>query len=311
MNRSVAGQVGVTAGMGAGMGAGPRPEAAGSARRSVLALRGVGLQREAAPRLACRGDVAPVASGAVAGHWGPFDAVLQRGASVAWTGSDPALLDALVRSLLGAVAVAQGQIEICGRPLIAWPLRELACRRAVLGPEQPGCEGLRVGVVAAMGRVARWPDPGQEWVVRDALREAGLLHRRLERVGSLPPLERLQVRLARLMAQIWDHAHGLIVLDRALDVKALGGIEPVRELLQRLLAFASERGHAVVLVQPDVPQLMSQVERVWLIGPDGVQADLVSRVLPAAWLNEDVTRMTGVRQPRRDGLRVAMPGWPG
>jgi len=81
------------------------------------------------------------------------------------------------------------------------------------------------------------------------------------------------------------------VLNRALDVKAQGGLEPVRELLQRLLVFARERGHAVVLVQPDVPQLMAQLERVWLIGPDGVQADLVSRVLPAAWLNEDVTRL--------------------
>jgi hypothetical protein len=30
---------------------------------------------------------------------------------------------------------------------------------------------------------------------------------------------------------------------------------------------------------------------VWLIGPDGVQADLVSRVLPAAWLNDDITRL--------------------
>jgi iron complex transport system ATP-binding protein len=233
----------------------------------------------------------PANAGGAADVWGPFDAALQRGTSVAWTGSDPGVLDALLRTVLGEMPVGQGEVEVCGRPLADWPLRELACRRAVLGPDEPGGEGLLVGVAAALGRVARWPDPGQEWIVRDALREAGLPQRTLERVGHLPPLERLQLRLARLMAQLWDHAHGLIVLNRALDVKALGGIEPVRELLQRLLAFARERGHAVVLVQPDVPQLMAQLERVWLIGPDGVQADLVSRVLPAAWLNDDITRL--------------------
>ncbi len=274
------------------------PTAVGGQRS---ALGEVGGHRVSAPALrlegwSCNPAVQP-APAASAGPWGPIVATLMRGRSVAWAGSEPAVLDQLVSALLGAPQVGPGRIEVCGRSLAEWSPRELACRLAAIGleplepPELPGQRGVPVGEAVAFGRLVRRPDPARDWIVQDALREIGLLHRAHERMGGLTPIDRLRVRLARLMAQLWDHAHGLILLHRAFDVGLLGGLDAVQALLRQVLAFAQPRGHALVLVQPDLPQLMALVERVWLIERNGVQADLVSRTLPAAWLNEDITRV--------------------
>ena len=111
----------------------------------------------------------------------------------------------LLRLLAGDLQPGGGEIQLNGRPLMAWSSRERASLRAVL----PQTESLRFGFTAQqvvrLGRLSAGElNPQQETqIINTALQAAGALHLALRRYPSLSGGERAKVQFARVIAQVW------------------------------------------------------------------------------------------------------------
>lgn len=198
--------------------------------------------------------------------FGPFDATVRTGARIAVLGPSGAGKSTLLRLLAGELAAQRGEVRLDGHALAALPRATLARRRAVL-PQLGGTGasvafGLPVRLVVGLGRLAREPDPAREAIVHEALRAACALHLAGRRIDQLSGGEQARVQLARVLAQLWDQAHGLLLVD-----EPLAALDPAlqRELMDTLQAYARERGHALVAVLHDLGQALSDFDTLWLV----------------------------------------------
>lgn len=198
--------------------------------------------------------------------FGPFDARVRPGERIAVLGPSGAGKSTLLRLMAGDLRPAMGEAALDGRPLAAWPRAALAGRRAVL-PQLGGVAngvafGLPVALVVGLGRLAREPDPAQPQIVRDALRAACAAHLHDRRYDELSGGEQARVQLARVLAQSWDTAHGLLLVD-----EPLAALDPALqlELMETLQAHARVRGHALVAVLHDIGQALSCFDTLWLV----------------------------------------------
>lgn len=206
--------------------------------------------------------------------FGPFDAQVAAGERIAVLGPSGAGKSTLLRLMAGELAPHTGRVLLDGRPLADTPRAALAQRRAVLPQSHGVAFGLDVALVVGLGRLAREPDPAQPQIVRDALRLARAGHLVDRRFDSLSGGEQARVQLARVMAQLWDVNHGLLLVD-----EPLAALDPALqlELMDALQAHAQARGHALVAVLHDLGQALSGFDRLWLV--DG--GCLVDSQLPA------------------------------
>ncbi|MBI5271115.1 MAG: ATP-binding cassette domain-containing protein [Burkholderiales bacterium] len=198
--------------------------------------------------------------------FGPFDARVQHSERIGVLGPSGAGKSTLLRLLAGELAAQRGEVRLEGRLLAAKPRATLACRRAVL-PQLGGAGvaiafGLPVRLVVGLGRLAREPDPAREAIVHEALRAACALHLAGRRIDHLSGGEQARVQLARVLAQLWDQTHGLLLVD-----EPLAALDPAlqRELMDTLQAYARERGHALVAVLHDLGQALSDFDTLWLV----------------------------------------------
>ncbi len=114
----------------------------------------------------------------------------------------------LLRVLSGEWKPSDGDVTFCKRPLVDWPLQELARWRAVLPQQESLRFTFKVHEVVALGRL---PHKGQESscvsteaIVDAALGLAGVAHLSLREYPTLSGGERARVQLARVLAQIWE-----------------------------------------------------------------------------------------------------------
>ncbi|HSI57491.1 MAG TPA: ATP-binding cassette domain-containing protein [Ideonella sp.] len=241
-------------------------------------------------------------------EFGPFELRVAAGERVAILGPSGAGKSTLLKLVSGELPARSGSVHFEGRPLAAIPRAALSSRRAVLPQSHGVAFGLPVALVVGLGRVAREPDPGQREIVRDALRmaQAGHLHDR--RFDTLSGGEQARVQLARVLAQLWDTAHGLLLVD-----EPLSALDPGLqfELMDALQAFALARGHALVAVLHDINQALNGFDRLWLVSPDAPLQDLPTGLaaLPA------LERLYGIRlrglRDEQGGLAVLMQRRPG
>lgn len=208
-------------------------------------------------------------------RFGPFDAELQAGERIAVLGPSGAGKSTLLRLMAGELSPGAGQVLLDGRPLAAWSRAALAERRAVLPQSHVVAFGLPVALVVGLGRLAREPDPARPQIVRDALRAACARHLHARRFDSLSGGEQARVQLARVLAQLWDVNHGLLLVD-----EPLAALDPALqlELMDTLQAHARARGHALVAVLHDLGQALSSFDRLWLVR----DRRLIDSTLPAS-----------------------------
>jgi iron complex transport system ATP-binding protein len=133
--------------------------------------------------------------------------------------------------------------------------------------------GLPVELVAALGRMAREPDPDQGRIVAAALRWASVAHLAGRRFDTLSGGEQARVQLARVFAQLWDEREALLLVD-----EPLAALDPGLqfELMDALQAFCRERAHALAAVVHDVNHALSSFDRRWLLRQGQLVADLPS-----------------------------------
>lgn len=195
-------------------------------------------------------------------EFGPFDASLAPGERIAVLGASGAGKSTLLRLISGELPAHSGRVRLDGRLVADTSRAALARRRAVLPQSHGVAFGLPVELVVGLGRVAREPDPARPQIVRDALRLARAGHLIERRFDTLSGGEQARVQLARVLAQLWDVNHGLMLVD-----EPLAALDPALqiELMDALQLHTRARGHALVAVLHDIGQALSAFDRLWLV----------------------------------------------
>jgi iron complex transport system ATP-binding protein len=168
----------------------------------------------------------------------------------------------LLRALLGTLPLASGSVELLGRPIAAWPPRQLARQVAVMGQREETVFPLTVRETVQLGRYAHLAplaalSPRDHAVVDEAMARADVIAFAERRTDTLSGGEWQRVRVARALAQ----EPRLLVLDEptaALDVRHE---MEVFELVRRLAG----EGIATLLVTHHLNLAARYVDRMLLL----------------------------------------------
>jgi iron complex transport system ATP-binding protein len=195
-----------------------------------------------------------------------FDAA--PGEVVALIGPNGAGKSTLLSVVTGDQAVTTGSVEIAGRALGDWSLRELGRRRAVLLQQNGVFFPFTVREVVEMGR-APWQgtprDVDDDRVVEESIALTETTRFRDRPLPSLSGGERARASLARILAQ----ETGILLLDEptaALDLRH-------QEDVLRIARDRARAGDCVVVVLHDLSLAAAYADRIVLISEGRVVAD--------------------------------------
>jgi iron complex transport system ATP-binding protein len=198
---------------------------------------------------------------------------------------------------------ATGRVEIAGRALGDWSLKELGRRRAVLLQQTGVFFPFTVHEVVEMGR-APWQgtprDADDERVVTESLALTEMTRFAERAVPSLSGGERARASLARILAQ----QTGILLLDEptaALDLRH-------QEDVLRIARDRVRAGDCVVIVLHDLSLAAAYADRIVLIAEGRVVADgTPDAVLTAPLLSEVYDlRVEVIRHPAT-GTAIVLP----
>lgn len=179
------------------------------------------------------------------------------GEVLALVGPNGAGKSTLLAALAADVPVDAGVVRVCGRPVAAWPARELALRRAMLPQAAALSFPFAVEDVVRMGR-APWAgtvrEEDDDRVVRESMAATEVGAFAARSFSALSGGERARVALARVLAQ----RAPLLLLDEptaALDLRH-------QELVLRICRERAAAGDAVVVVLHDLGLAAAYADRV-------------------------------------------------
>jgi len=199
-------------------------------------------------------------------------------------------------SLLRAISADvhyQGSIELAGRPLPQWSLRERACHLAVLSQFSVLNFPYTVDEVVRLGRVPHATSAvDNSAVINEVVELLDIAHLRSALYTRLSGGEKRRVQLARVLAQIWRAPHDkidddgddrLVLLDEpaaALDLLH-------RQCLLQVFARLRQQRIAAIVVEHDLNFAVSFADRLLALA-DGTVA--------ASGSAEEVVTVETVRQ---------------
>ncbi|WP_340537455.1 heme ABC transporter ATP-binding protein [Nocardioides sp. GXZ039] len=207
------------------------------------------------------------------------DLEVRHGEVLALVGPNGAGKSTLLGVLTGDVDTVAGDVEVLGRPLADWRLRDLARERAVLAQEHHVSFPFPVEEVVRMGR-SPWrglpEEDDDEAAVAESMAVADVTHLAARPFGVLSGGEKGRTSFARVLAQ----RTGMLLLDEPTAALDLGHQEVV---LERARAQA-DAGRAVVVVLHDLSLAAAWSDRIVLldqgrIAAEGAPADVLSAPL--------------------------------
>lgn len=182
---------------------------------------------------------------------------VDHGELVALVGPNGAGKSTLLSLLTGERTPTSGGTELEGKPLAAWPHRELARKRAVLTQDNAVAFTFRVSEVVEMGR-APWHGTEEggddEAAIANAMARADVTHLAERVFSSLSGGERARASLARVLAQ----GANIVLLDEPTAALDLRHQEDVLTLAREL----ARAGAAVVVVVHDLSLAAAYADRV-------------------------------------------------
>ncbi|WP_251855946.1 heme ABC transporter ATP-binding protein [Herbiconiux sp. L3-i23] len=174
----------------------------------------------------------------------------------------------LLAALSGDLPAESGRVEIVGRSIAQWRVRELARERAVLTQDHAVSFSFPVSDVVTMGRApwVRTPrEEDDERAVDAAIAAVELDHLRDRAVPTLSGGERARTAIARVLAQ----EAGILLLDEptaALDLRH-------QEQTMRLARRVASGGGTVIVVVHDLTLAAAYADRVTLLAEGRVAAE--------------------------------------
>lgn len=226
----------------------------------LLSARALSFRYPGAPRPALDGVDLDVPAGSLYAVFGP-------------NGSGKSTL---LRLLLGVLRPTAGEVRFEGRPVEAWPRRELARRIGVVPQAEELAFPLTAREYVAMGRYPhlgpwRWEGPEDRKAIVEALERADALAFADRPLATLSGGERQRVRLARALAQVGGPGGRpcTLVLDEptaALDIRH------EMEIFELLAALAGT-GTTVALVTHHLNLAARYADRVLLLHEGRVAAE--------------------------------------
>lgn len=192
---------------------------------------------------------------------------VRAGEVLALVGPNGAGKSTLLSALSGDTAVAEGTVELDGRPLGDWTGAEMARRRAVLPQQHTVGFSFTAAEVVRMGRTP-WARTAARDEDADAVDEAMTacdVQRFADRpFAALSGGERARVALARVLAQ----RTGTLLLDEPTAALDLGH----QEAVMHLAAARARAGAAVVVVLHDLALAAAYADTVAVLADGGLAA---------------------------------------
>ncbi len=207
-----------------------------------------------------------VAAPALAG----VSASLARGELVSVVGPNGSGKTTLLRALLGTTPLAQGRVELEGRPLAEWRPRELARVLGVVTQREEILFPLTVRETVELGRYAHLgamgsPGEADRLAVAEALRRADVSTLAGRRTDTLSGGEWQRVRIARALAQ----NPRALLLDEPTAALDIRHEMEVFELVRRL----AEEGIGTLLVTHHLNLAARYADRLLLLDHGSVVAE--------------------------------------
>jgi len=208
-----------------------------------------------------------------------------RGTLTALIGPNGAGKSTLLGVMAGDHAPTHGRVQLAGRPLGDYGIRELAGQRAVMPQDSVLRFAYRVVDVVAMGRAMRdLPPDEDDTCITQAMQDMEIASLATRNAQTLSGGEQARTTFARVRVQ----ATPLLLLDEptaALDLRH-------QERLLRLAAEWAAQGHCVVAVMHDLNLAAAHADRLVLLD----RGQVVAQGRP--WDVLDASRLERVyRQP--------------
>ena len=206
-----------------------------------------------------------------------LDFTLRAGELVCLLGGNGVGKSTLLRTLAGVQPALGGELELQGRPLASFSVRERSTAIGLVLTERVQAGGLTVRVQAGgltvfeLAALGRQPYTGyfgrltrqDKERVAGALEAVGMSEKAASYVAELSDGERQKVMIAKALVQECP----LILLDEPTAFLDVTSRIEVMALLHRL---AGEEGKAILMSTHDVEQALALADGLWLMRPDGI-----------------------------------------
>lgn len=192
--------------------------------------------------------------------------LLRPGRVTAMIGRNGAGKSTLIKTLTGHIPPFEGEIFIRGRRIAEINRRELSNEMALVTTEPNMAGGLRLEEMVGLGRIPftgkiGWLTKKDREIVKSALKDTGIYHKREKYVGELSDGERQKGLLARGLVQETP----IIIMDEPFSFLDVASRLEIMQLMKRM---AIKRNCAVLFSTHEVTEALKTADEVWLFVKD-------------------------------------------
>lgn len=193
------------------------------------------------------------------------------GEIIAIIGANGAGKSTLLKLLCNEMLPSTGQIQLNGKDLDDYPIKELARKRSVLTQHNTISLSFTVKELVLMGRYPHFegqPTEHDMQMVIEAMRATGITMMAGRTYETLSGGEQQRVQLARVIAQIQDVPNGWLFLDEPTN-----GLDILHQ--QQLLIQArdmADRGYGVICILHDINLAAAYADQIMILKRGKVQA---------------------------------------